>query len=319
MNIYRFESVAKGGDWFLVSLKNILLTILTLSLYYPWARVSKLKFFYGNTTLDGSNFEFHGSGAELFKGYIKFLAGYLGLILILVLITLSLATTNPGLMVVVFYLVFYGGLLLFLPFAIYGSYAYRVTRTSWRGIRFQMVRDRSTFIKNCYRDLFLTVITCGVYSPFFLVNMYKHLFGHTSFGNLKVQFKGRGDDLLFLYVKGIFLTIITLGLYMFWYTRDVIRFQINHMVFELDGKTSKAHTDIAAGDIFMISVVLPIITILTLGLAWPWAEVQIWSTMVNNLSIKGDIDISDVIATPDQQAFGSDAAADALDIDLGLV
>src|SRR5690348_9519846 len=42
-----------GGEYFRIWIVNLLLTIVTLSLYYPWAKVRKLRYFYGNTVVDG--------------------------------------------------------------------------------------------------------------------------------------------------------------------------------------------------------------------------------------------------------------------------
>ena len=55
-----------GFEYFKIWIVNILLTILTLGLYYPWAKVRKNRYFYGNTSLDERNFEYHATGKQLF-------------------------------------------------------------------------------------------------------------------------------------------------------------------------------------------------------------------------------------------------------------
>src|SRR5690349_7878919 len=62
----------EGGELLGIMLFNWILTSFTLGLYYPWARVNKLKFLYGKTHLNNIPFIFHGTGKELFKGFLKF-------------------------------------------------------------------------------------------------------------------------------------------------------------------------------------------------------------------------------------------------------
>ncbi|MFT6387486.1 MAG: hypothetical protein ACJAUP_000857 [Cellvibrionaceae bacterium] len=45
MKTLRFEG--KGFEYFKIWMVNILLTIVTLGLYYPWAKVRHLRYFYG--------------------------------------------------------------------------------------------------------------------------------------------------------------------------------------------------------------------------------------------------------------------------------
>ncbi len=45
--IFKFHGNA--SEYFGIWIVNILLTIITLSLYAPWAKVRRLRYFYGNT------------------------------------------------------------------------------------------------------------------------------------------------------------------------------------------------------------------------------------------------------------------------------
>ena len=64
----------KGGALFGILIANFFLTIITLGLYYPWAKARKMKYLYAETELDNSRFNFHGTGQEMFKGFIKAIA-----------------------------------------------------------------------------------------------------------------------------------------------------------------------------------------------------------------------------------------------------
>jgi len=59
-----------GSEYFKIWIVNVLLTIITLGLYYPWAKVRNRRYFYANSTLDSRNFEYHATGKQLFVGFL---------------------------------------------------------------------------------------------------------------------------------------------------------------------------------------------------------------------------------------------------------
>ena len=65
-----FEFRGNGKEYFKIWIVNLALTIATAGIYSPWAKVRNLRYFYGNTYLDGSAFEFLGSPIAILKGRI---------------------------------------------------------------------------------------------------------------------------------------------------------------------------------------------------------------------------------------------------------
>lgn len=65
-----FEFRGDAREYFKIWIVNLALTLVTLGIYSPWAKVRKLRYFYGNTYLDGSSFEFLGSPIAILKGRI---------------------------------------------------------------------------------------------------------------------------------------------------------------------------------------------------------------------------------------------------------
>jgi len=57
---------------------NILLTIVTFSLYAPWAKVRRLRYFYGNTVFYRRKFDFTGVPTRILIGRIIALGVYFG-------------------------------------------------------------------------------------------------------------------------------------------------------------------------------------------------------------------------------------------------
>ena len=70
-----------GAELFGILMKNFFLNLLTLGVYYPWAKAKQLRYYYGSSRIHGSDFQFHGTGREMFIGLLKALV-VLGLSLI---------------------------------------------------------------------------------------------------------------------------------------------------------------------------------------------------------------------------------------------
>ena len=60
----------KGSEYFKIWIVNILLTIITVGIYYPWAKVRNRRYFYANTNLADRNFEYHATGKQLLLGFL---------------------------------------------------------------------------------------------------------------------------------------------------------------------------------------------------------------------------------------------------------
>ncbi|QRV24965.1 YjgN family protein [Marinomonas foliarum] len=112
-----------GSEYFKIWIVNILLTIVTLGLYRPWAKVRTLRYFYGNTELDNSNFEYHATGKQLFVSFIIAVA--------LLLVYLVISQLNPilGLILPI-------ALLIALPWIIWRSMKFNLSMSSHRNVRF---------------------------------------------------------------------------------------------------------------------------------------------------------------------------------------
>lgn len=113
-----------GSEYFRIWIVNLLLTLVTLGIYYPWAKVRRLRYFYGNTLVDGAALDFHGDPKKMLKGSA----------LVAVLFGLySLAgqfSPVAGLIALVL-------VALIGPALLRASMQFRLANTSWRGLRFR--------------------------------------------------------------------------------------------------------------------------------------------------------------------------------------
>ena len=68
---YQLSFSGKGLELFKIQIVNFILNVLTIGLFYPWAKARKLQYLYSNTIFEESPFTFTGTGKEMFKGFIK--------------------------------------------------------------------------------------------------------------------------------------------------------------------------------------------------------------------------------------------------------
>ncbi len=67
-----------GLEFFKIWIVNLLLTLVTLGIYSAWATVRSRRYFYGNTHVAGSRFDFHGTGLQVLVGRVIALVLLLG-------------------------------------------------------------------------------------------------------------------------------------------------------------------------------------------------------------------------------------------------
>ena len=58
-NIQYFHFTGTGGEYFRIWIVNLILSILTLGIYSAWAKVRTNRYFYGNTQVGNTGFEYH--------------------------------------------------------------------------------------------------------------------------------------------------------------------------------------------------------------------------------------------------------------------
>lgn len=117
-----------GSEYFRIWIVNLLLSIVTLGLYTPWAKVRRLRYFYGNTMLDGHAFDFHGNPLKMLRGFL--LVGAM-------LVAYSLARRVSPMASLVAML----AIAVLWPALMRAAMQFRLAKTSWRGLRFRFHGD----------------------------------------------------------------------------------------------------------------------------------------------------------------------------------
>jgi uncharacterized membrane protein YjgN (DUF898 family) len=304
----------EGSKLFGIYLVNLLLMIFTLGFYYPWAKATMLRYVYSETEFEGSRFAFHGTGKEMFKGFIK----AVGIFLVLYAMLILAVWSKNNLIMSLGMLIFYASFLLLIPVAIHGALKYRMSRTSWRGIHFGYRGDLKTFVQEFVIGGLLTIATLGIYSFWFTMKLRKYIFSNLRFGNISFDFKGEGMEYFKLNLKGYLLSLITLGVYFFWYAKDLFAYYIDNLEMTQDGNVLKFRSTATAGGYFKLIAVNLLIIIFTLGLGAPWVTVRTIHFIFSNIIIEGELNTDTIQQT--EMDYRDATGEDITDmIDIGLI
>ena len=200
--------------------KNLLLNIVTVGFYRFWARARLRRFLWSNVELLGDPFVYTGTGMELFKGFLR------ALVVIVPLGALSVGIDfipDPILNAAASVLFF--ALLFFLIFyAVYSARRYRLSRSTWRGVRFGMDGKAMAYAVRMMGWTLLSIVTLGFASPWMAVKAQRYLTEHTLFGDRRFAFDGKGRDLLGSWL----LVYATLGIGYYWYAVKQFRYMTGH-------------------------------------------------------------------------------------------
>ncbi len=319
-----------GARYFGIVALNVFFTIVSLGLYYPWAKTTYRKYLWSQLELNDSRFTFNGTGKEVFLGILKLIAIVIGFVLAYSLVSFVLMkilglsfsvvmSPSIGLILGIFatQLIFLSFFLILFGFAIYGSYRYRISRTSWRGIYFGFDGNVKEFVKLFIIHGLLTLFTFGIYSSWMRVKVMKYLFSHTTLGDNRFDFHGDGGNLFGINLVGFLLMLPTLFMYFPIFIKNRFNFTLNNLTIENGEKRRAFQSKLENKEAWTTLMLNLILLLFTLGLAFPWVLMRTMRLYFNNISIPSEFDFDEL--TQADTAF-NDASGDELGdfLDIGL-
>lgn len=301
-----------GGSLFGIKIVNMLLTLLTLGIYHFWGKVKVRSYLLSQTEFAGDRFAYHGTGKELLVGFLKavVLFGFplFGLVILPELTGASEAAKGVG-MVIAYCLAF-----TVIPIAMVGARRYRLSRTSWRGIRFSFRGSAMDFVKLFVKGSLLSGITFGLYYPYFETKKFDFMMSHSYFGNEKFHFDGEGRELFNPYMLALLLSLPTLGLYWFWFQAKKHRYFWDHTSIG----NGRFHSTVTGGAMLSLTLGNFLLLILTLGLAWPWVVVRNINFTFRYLTLEGTPDMTQIAQQAQFASPTGEGLASFLDLDTGF-
>ncbi|MBX3658514.1 MAG: DUF898 domain-containing protein [Ramlibacter sp.] len=150
VDAHPLEFTGRGGEFFRVWIVNLLLSIVTLGLYTPFARRRTAQYFYGNTWVAGSPLEFSAQQRRMVFGFLVLVALYVAFKLA--------ADTGQDTAVSLFMLA--GAALA--PWFWGSAMRFRLGATRWRGVRLQFAASWGEIYKASWPVFALALVWMAV-------------------------------------------------------------------------------------------------------------------------------------------------------------
>lgn len=151
---FELRFTGTGGEYFRVWIVNVLLTIVTLGFYTPFARRRTAQYFFGHTEVAGSPLEFTAQQRKMVLGFI---------ILVVLYASFKIAAgtgqdTAASLLML-------GGAAL-APYFWASAMRFRLSATRWRGLRLQFAPTWAEVYKASWPVFVIALIWIGVMLAF---------------------------------------------------------------------------------------------------------------------------------------------------------
>lgn len=249
---YSFRFKGTASEYFGIWIVNILLMIITLGLYAPWAKVRRLRYFYGNTWFIQRRFDFTGLPSKILMGRLIALAVY-GVI--------SLAMKYSA------ELLLAGMLLIFLavPWLIRSTIRFRARNSKFGNSRFFFSGSNKSAYGCFLKCIAVTLFTLGLFLPVAIWLYKRECWNHLYVGQLKFKLNADWPA----YMRAMYMPV-----FLFIGAMAVLAAALA-MLFNLSGGLGAEHY---AG-LFMIAYLVGYLFI------WPLMMARIFITSWNSTSI----------------------------------
>ncbi|MFZ4408084.1 MAG: YjgN family protein [Paracraurococcus sp.] len=195
----------RPGDLIGLSLKNLLLNIVTLGFWRFWGRTRVRRVIWGETALLGDRLEYTGRGKELFRGFV------IAAVLLTVLVLAEQAIAYllmPG----TFGVIWLPTVALLVPIGLQLARRYLASRTVWRGIRFTHAGSPGGYLWLQIRWWLLVTVTLGLAWPWKAAAETRWAIGKLQLGSETFAFDGTGRQLVGRFLIAAAMNIGLMGL-----------------------------------------------------------------------------------------------------------
>ena len=173
------------GELFGRLLRGYLLMLPTLGLYRFWLTTAKRRFYWQNTVIGDDRLEYTGSAVQLLVGFMFAIGVFLPIYIVFFYLSFQSSTIAA---------IGYGAAALLLWFlsgyAIYRGRDFRLSRTLWRGVRFDQKGSAIGYAVRRFFWSLLVLVTAGLAFPFMAGNLWRYRYTHTWFGDRQFSFTG---------------------------------------------------------------------------------------------------------------------------------
>lgn len=290
---------------FFIVFKNLFLNMLTSWLYRFWGKTNMRRYLWCEVKVMGERFAYTGTGMELFKSFLKFSLGIMFPVSLVLGGISALLERTPY--APINNILHYGWVASFVVIMMYAKYSaarYKLSRTTWRSIRFELRGDPWQYVWIRIKNALLNALTLGLYKPTGDMAILDYVVNRIYFGHQNFTYKGHKKELQNYYYKCWALAIPTLGTSLFWYRAKYIAHIMKYVRFgnlEFRCKiTGKELVWMLTTNILMI--------VGSLGFAYPYVVNRRMKFIIDRFKFRGEVDFAKVRQTYDRA--GSEGATE---------
>ncbi len=331
---YRFEFRGDGFAYLKIWVVNIILTALTLGVYSAWAKVRTRRYFYQNTRLNERSFDFHAEPFRILLGRIIVMIGLLALLAVReirfsILIPICLTVLAPY-------------------FLVRGA-IFTMSNTSYDGIRFGFIKSYRDAYITFINMILITIVSFGLGAIFYGFYYRRYLLDNSLWGSLRFSLEARkrqflkvfiGPALIFFFYLCIsyavlvlenggngesnhlsvlmnLVSIVLYGALIVAYRSAAWNFYAKHLKLgniRFIGRQSFIYSSL----LYATGIIL---TVITLGLAWPWVKIAFWRYKISTLEVlasEDDFNAGKTTKAPQEDSLVGESAASFWDLDIGF-
>lgn len=189
------EFTGSAGEYFKIWIVNIALTVITLGIYSAWAKVRKLRYFYGNTSIDDGHFDYHAKPTAILIGRV------IAVSMVFVYYLLSQYEPVAGFALITV-------IILLIPVLMVRAKVFQLRNTSYHGLRFNFQRNYADSFIVFYGGALITVLSLGLAAPSAIYMRNKFVANNAAYGQTPFEFGGRQGEFYAIFWRSVGLALL---------------------------------------------------------------------------------------------------------------
>lgn len=195
--------LGREATYWRLRIRGAALLMFTLGIYRFWFATDVRRYLWSNTEIGGETLEYTGLATELLGGFLLAVAIVGPLYTAIASAALALDAAEVAIVAA-------GALLVVLlsQFALYRARRYRLTRTVFRGVRFDQHGSAWRYAVLALMWWALAAVTLGLAYPWAQANLQRYKMRYTGYGDLNGAFAGSG---MTLFWRGLPIWLCVVG------------------------------------------------------------------------------------------------------------
>lgn len=267
-----FAHSAGTGGMVRLALVNLLLSILTLSIYRFWGKTRVRRLLWGGTQAWGDPVEYTGTGKELFVGFL--------LVLFLIYLPVVAGFTwgqflvqsgNPlgGALISVLYFL----TVMLVAGGLFRARRYQMSRTVWRGIRGGQTGSAMSYALQSLAVWVLVPVSLGWAWPWGDMMLARYRFNNTTFGDRRLKCDADASGLY-----GRFALV--------WFSGLIFLIAAGILTAGLMTMAEQGEIDQGVVGVIFLVVLMPA-AVLILALPWAWYRAGFYRKLAAGIEFEG--------------------------------